>query len=493
MPARCASRSIKIARLALAVAIALAWGGARAMGQTVTVGDVEFENYGLVGVGRMPASTLDELGETFGSASSMAFDISSWKRTPTGYEGTLYLLPDRGYNVEGPINYRARLNRLAIKFTPVQPGTAPPEGKEQSAVEATLGAPILLTDQAGAPFTGLDPVKPQRPAAGEFPELPQGPNQRISIDAEGLVRMPDGSVYISDEYGPYIYRFSRQGVLQSAIAPPAAFIPMRNDRPDFSAEDPDPDVGRVNNRGFEGLTLTPGGKFLIAVLQSPTVQDGGKKAAHTRALVYAMTDPMRPVLVREHVITLPSYNEPDGSSAVAAQSEVAALSDEVLLMLCRDSRRGYGAAKRGGSLYRKLGLVDLRDRTNTLAAPYSNHPWIAPNGKLEDGIAAATFTEVIDLNNERELARFGLHNQGKNDRNQLSEKWESIGIVSALDPQRPDDFFIFVGNDNDFITQNGHQAGKDYQDRSGVDVDTMFLVFRVRVPGLGARAGYRFP
>ena len=112
---------------------------------------------------------------------------------------------------------------------------------------------------------------------------------------------------------------------------------------------------------------------------------------------------------------------------------------------------------------------------------------------FRSGIAAATFTEVIDLNNERELARFGLHNQGKNDRNQLSEKWESIGIVSALDPLHPDDFFIFVGNDNDFITQNGHQAGKDYQDRSGVDVDTMFLVFRVRVPGLAARAGYRFP
>jgi hypothetical protein len=55
--------------------------------------------------------------------------------------------------------------------------------------------------------------------------------------------------------------------------------------------------------------------------------------------------------------------------------------------------------------------------------------------------------------------------------------------VPALDPDRPRDFFLFVANDNDFITQRGFQVGAPYQDPSGVDLDTMFLVFRVTLPG----------
>ena len=33
-------------------------------------------------------------------------------------------------------------------------------------------------------------------------------------------------------------------------------------------EPANPDTGRQNNQGFEGLTLTPGGKFLVVALQS---------------------------------------------------------------------------------------------------------------------------------------------------------------------------------------------------------------------------------
>ena len=44
------------------------------------------------------------------------------------------------------------------------------------------------------------------------------------------------------------------------------------------------------------------------------------------------------------------------------------------------------------------------------------------------------------------------------------------------------DFFLFVSNDNDFITQNGNQAGAPYRDASGVEVDTMLLAFRVTLP-----------
>jgi hypothetical protein len=91
----------------------------------------------------------------------------------------------------------------------------------------------------------------------------------------------------------------------------------------------------------------------------------------------------------------------------------------------------------------------------------------------------------IDLNDKAQLEKFGLHNGAPNDRNNLSEKWEAMGLAPALDPANPRDFFLFVANDNDFITQNGFQVGAAYKDASGADVDTMFLVYRVTLPGFG--------
>jgi hypothetical protein len=75
-----------------------------------------------------------------------------------------------------------------------------------------------------------------------------------------------------------------------------------------------------------------------------------------------------------------------------------------------------------------------------------------------------------------------LHNGEPNDRNNLSEKWEGMALVPALDPANPNDYFLFVTNDNDFITQNGYQAGRPYKYASGLEVDTMILVYRITLP-----------
>jgi hypothetical protein len=55
-------------------------------------------------------------------------------------------------------------------------------------------------------------------------------------------------------------------------------------------------------------------------------------------------------------------------------------------------------------------------------------------------------------------------------------------LVPALDPANPNDYFLFVTNDNDFITQNGYQAGMPYKDASELEVDTMILVYRITLP-----------
>ncbi|MEJ0041917.1 MAG: hypothetical protein WDM81_06760 [Rhizomicrobium sp.] len=47
---------------------------------------------------------------------------------------------------------------------------------------------------------------------------------------------------------------------------------------------------------------------------------------------------------------------------------------------------------------------------------------------------------------------------------------------------RPGEYILLVGSDNDFITQHGRMAGKAYADAGGADVDTLIMAWRVRIP-----------
>src|SRR5262249_41441521 len=143
------------------------------------------------------------------------------------------------YNVEGTTDYRSRLNIVKVVLTPADAGATPPTDAQQTGVAATLGDSLLLTDGAGANLTGLDP-EAVRAAADGLPDLPQAANGHVSLDAEAIARLPDGSMFVGDEYGPYIYRFSAEGKLLSAIRPPEALIPMRNGKQDFSSNNPGP-------------------------------------------------------------------------------------------------------------------------------------------------------------------------------------------------------------------------------------------------------------
>lgn len=494
MPARHCARSCRLRIITLAALLAVfAPASATLAAETVTIGDLVFVNKALVGVGRVPSDLRDKFGETFGSGSGIAVDPKSWTRTPAGYQGTFYMLPDRGFNGSGTIDYRARINKLSVTFKPLDDPQAVPLAQRQASVVATLVDTIPLTDPAGEPLTGLDP-NGIRLAANGLPDLPQAPNGRISIDIESLVLLPDGSFFVGDEYGPYLYRFSPTGRLLAAIRPPEALIPKRRGSDHFSSDNPGPgvqapeprtpEIGRQNNQGFEGLTLTPGGRFLVVALQSATLQDGGTSAQtrrYARLLYYDIVDLERPKLVREHVVPLPVFQAADGQQRVAAQSELLALDETVFLLLCRDGGSGYGTAGATSS-YRSIELLDTARASNIAGSPYDGAVPVAPNGKLADGVVAATLTRYIDINDTAELRKFGLHNGEPNDRNNLSEKWEGMTLAPALDPINPNDFFLFITNDNDFITQDGYQAGAAYRDASGLEVDTMLLAYRITLP-----------
>ena len=457
---------------------------------------VAYVNKGPVGIGRIPANQKDKFGETFGSGSGMSIDVKGWARDGAGYKGSLWLLPDRGYNVVGTTDYRPRLNTISIELTPVAPGAAPAAGQEQSGVKATLADTMLLTDDKGADATGLDPLNGVRAASGDMPILPEA-NGKLALDDEAIARLRDGTMFISDEYCPNIYRFSAEGHLMSATQPPAALVPMRHGAPNFASDNPgpgaaepdpkDPETGRQNNQGFEGMAMTPDGKFLIAVLQSAPRHDGGDSGStrqNTRALIYDASDLAHLKLAHEYVVPLPVFKDAKDKTKVAAQSEIVALSDKTLLMLTRDSGNGQGV-KGDESLFRKINIVDLSAATDIAGGPFdaADKP-VAPKGVLDPSVTPAKLTPFIDINDKAELGRFGLHNGKPNDKNDLSEKWEAMSLVSVLDPKLPDDYFLFVANDNDFLTQDGFQVGAPYKAEDGADVDTMFLVYQVTLPNL---------
>lgn len=480
----------------LGAVLVLCVSSGAAHAQTVALNGTTFHVHGLVGVGTLPAGLRDEHGETFGSVSGLFADAASWQRVGNTYSGTFLAAPDRGYNIAGTIDYAPRLNQIAVQFTPAPLGVG---GLTPNQIQLTLTQSTRLYESLPGGgqrlLTGLDPVPGgvatggARPALNGWPELPQASNGKLSLDAEGVVVLRDGSRLISDEYGPSIYRFSADGAFLGALPVANSVRPIRNGVTDYSSNNPgpgqlaptpaNPSFGRQNNQGFEGLSLSPDGKTLFVALQSATRQDGGTGGTsatrdHTRIFTYDITDLEDVQLRGEYVVQLPRF-QLNGNTLVAAQSEILAVSDTQLLILPRDSN-GYAVGTEQSRL-RRVDVIDLSGATNILS--FADEAIIAPGGVLKAGITPAEYAAWLDINELAQLARFGLTNGKTSGLSNLSEKWEGLALLSAMDPDRPNDYFLFVANDNDFATTDGFHAGAAYA--NPVDIDTMFLAYRVTI------------
>ncbi|KAL8673186.1 MAG: hypothetical protein Q9168_002378 [Polycauliona sp. 1 TL-2023] len=478
----------------------------------------------LAGYGFVPANARDSYGDTLGGwGSAIAIDQKTWRKLKNGtYTGTLYALPDRGWNTQGTVNYQNRIHTFSISFTPNTSATA--SSPSPPNLSLLYKSTLLLTDPTGNPTTGLEADPSGGLSFPNFPLLPAstftgngfgqpGPGgKRLSIDAEGLVLAGnDGSYWLSDEYGPYIYHFSRSGELLTAIQPPRAFLPTRNNSISFSADSPpiydpdrtlipaDPQSGRSNNQGLEGLTASPDGKTLYALLQSALIQDGGPNQPfrrQARFLQYSISPSNAPnnkekvQLEKEFVVSLPFYTDPTSKKTpqkVAGQSEIHYLTPTQFLILSRDSGSGRGQSSTT-SQYRHLDIFDTSSATDISSPAYNslaNSSIASSKGELAPGITAAEYCPFLDFNVNSQLARFGVHNGGVQDKGLLNEKWESIAVV-PVDGKKGDDgeFFVFSVSDNDFVTQDGYlNGGKfQYKDASGFDLDNQALVFQVKVP-----------
>ena len=486
--------------------------------KTTTCNGKTFVYEELAGYGFLPSNARDKTGDTLGGiGSSIAMDKKSWRRDGKSYKGLLYALPDRGWNTQGTLLYANRVQKIEVTFTPDE--TATVANPASPNIDLKYLDTILFTDPSGKHTSGLDAGI--RGPYLKFDNIPfavpsvhyegngfggKGPGgTAVSIDSEGLFLGHDGTFWVSDEYGPYVYHFDEHGKMIGAIRPPDALIPRRNGSVSFSADSPpiyDPNLepipadnptGRNNNQGFEGLTVNPDGSKLYVLLQSAANQEGGLgdngENRNSRFLTYDITKD-QPEYEAEHVVQLPLVDPSDKDSDTAAQSEIHYISDTQFLVLSRDSDAGRGQDETK-SKYRHVDVFDISKATNVKGNKYdcSDCQIATKDGNLLSGIKPATYCSWLDFNVNSQLKRFGVHNGGDQDRGLLNEKWESLALLpvsrvagQGSDPN--DEYYLFSFSDNDFITQDGYMnfGRYKYKDDSGFNLLNQALVFRVKMP-----------
>jgi hypothetical protein len=227
-----------------------------------------------------------------------------------GKPGFIYGLTDRGPNVDGA---------GGVKVEPL-PDFTPAIGEFQLVGgQAVLVRDIPLSDADGSPLNGQ--VSTEATTGETIVDLDGNPlpASTYGFDSEGLVAMPDGTFYVSDEYGPYIAHFDANGKRLDQFSP-------------FDGSLPEELQNRTANQGMEGLTITPDGTTLVGLMQSALNQPdlagvSAKKVPVTRIVTVSLVD---------HSVHEYLYLTTDPATTADASSEITALSATQFLVLERD-------------------------------------------------------------------------------------------------------------------------------------------------------------
>lgn len=454
-------------------------------------------SHGLVGVGRLSPEGFDQLGASIdsigGIGSSIFVNSGSIQRSGDAgsgftYSGTLYSVPDRGFN-GATLDYHPRLQTFEFSITPYY-GTGP---VPQNQIVLSNSVTTVFT-YGGTNFTGFEPNDTNSTFWPQSPAASLGKGHR-SLDPEGLARANDGTFYVSDEYGPHILHFDASGSLIERFVVPEAFIPKRGTYPGANVFGTNAIVsGRIRNRGFEGLSITPDGRRLVAALQSPLQQDGNASAVgrNSRLLLFDLEAGSATYgrLVAEYVYQL-TLNGNATTNRQTLVSEVLALNTEQFLVLERDSL-GLGDTTSAASNYKAIVMVDTHGATNIANTGYDLERGAPgslqlPTGAALNGIAPVARHDVVQIIDPQQLARFGLNMSTNKDSNTLTEKWEGLALIPLRDLEAPDDYLLLTANDNDFTSFNVYQNGA-LVGTNALSLDNMMLAYRVTLPGVGATA-----
>jgi hypothetical protein len=365
-------------------------------------------------------------------------------------------LPDRGPNalvykpeIDNTTSYIPRFHALHLSLAPATAGSPLPYVLTPFVTETTLlssvtplyygdgkaygvpnGAPSLNSrHRALYYFSGRsDNFDPKKTSTN--------PNNG-RLDPEGIRVSNDGnSVFVTDEYGPFVYQFDRDsGRRIRSYALPAKFA-VSNQAPVGDTEISGNTSGRVANKGMEGLAITPDGRYLVGAMQSPLIQDGGTDAPFTRIVKIDI----RTGAVREYAYELTNI----GTAAkpkYGTISEILAINNDEFLV---DERDGKGLADNSVAVVKKIFRVSLKNATEVSQL----------SGKDQLAGKAPTKTLFLDV-----VAALTAHGYAATD---IPAKLEGITFGPDITVNGATRHTLIVANDNDFLetyVDNGHPQG----------------------------------
>jgi hypothetical protein len=318
-------------------------------------------------------------------------------------------LSDRGPG-GGVLDYETRVQRFTLDID-----------KNTGAISGfTVQQTVIFRDEMGNPLNGLAPNPTS--AIG------------LSFDPEGFVIHPrNGRFLVSDEYGPSLYEFDREGYRVRTFHTPANLVPRSAlGVPNF-ASDTGNTLGKRTNRGFEGLAITPDGAYVFTMLQSAMLDEGGSSGVCNRIVKF---DTSTGTAVGQYAYQM------DGSSQGRGISALLALNDTEFLVLERNNRGVGAGADNTAPFNKKIFRIDLSNATNFTGVTFAGAG--CPDGKVSK--VPTPFLDLA-LDGPADLA------------GQVPEKWEGLAVGPRLDDGS---YLLLAGTDNDYsVTQNASNVQYD--------------------------------
>lgn len=362
-------------------------------------------NVTFIGEGSLPGNAVDQSGltgllEDGVTPHNLAGGLGSAMTYLGG--GNFYVAtPDRG-PADGATSYIDRLYTLRIDLDKL--------GPDSYRVSPSIVDTRLLRRDPKSFYTG-------NATAFDATNSPDS----LRFDPEGVrVSACGRTVFVSDEYGPFIHELSRfSGKRLRSIPIPNKFLI------DFPSATPSVELtnnlsGRQSNRGMEGLAISPDGGKLYGIMQSPLIQDGGLDAANKRVGTNG-----RIVEVDVHTGATRELLYPldDKGNGV---SEILAVNDHEFLVIERDGKAGAAAA------FKKIFRIDIAVASDIRGVKQLPQTGI-PAGVTP--VAKQLFIDALD-------PAFGLAGAT------FPEKLEALAFGPDLEDGR---HLLLVVNDNDFI------------------------------------------
>jgi len=250
-----------------------------------------------------------------------------------------------------------------------------------------------------------------------------------AFDPEGFVINPkNGNMIVSDEYGPSVYEIDRNtGAVVKIYNTPANLIPRNGTTgtPNFANDDGNT-AGKRTNRGFEGLAISPDGKYAFAMLQSAMLDEGGGNGSVSRIVKF---NTETGEAVAQYAYQMKRSGQGQGVSALVA------INENEFFVLERNNR-GVGVGAEFATADKEVYKIDLTGATDVsnidLDAAGAVYTKVTKSGQILD----------LDVNT---LAALG---------NKSPEKWEGL----AIGPRLADgSYLLLAGTDNDYsVTQNSN-------------------------------------